>query len=149
MNPPETSCVIPYDMTNGITQPCSIWDLKGEWNYIWPGNTQIITLLKRSHSSWRSNRLLEMAARREGSWRGAVGRKWEISRVSVVSTMLRHFPFHSYFSCYQSSLKNNCRLFLDYLGLFVIINLTWPVRNIMPIYYIVWITCKARVKVAG
>jgi len=38
-------------------------------------NGEIITLLKRSHSSWRSNRLLEMAARREGSWRGAVGRK--------------------------------------------------------------------------
>ena len=48
----------------------------------WPGDMQIITLLKRSHSSWRSNRLMEMAARREGSWRGAsVRRKWEINRV--------------------------------------------------------------------
>ena len=44
----------------------------------WQGALQIITLLKRSHSSWRSNRLMEMAARREGSWRGPVGRKWEI-----------------------------------------------------------------------
>ena len=49
---------------------------------LWPGNMQIITLLKRSHSSWRSNRLMEMAARREGSWRGAAGRKWEI--ISVI-----------------------------------------------------------------
>ena len=57
---------------------------------------QIITLLKRSHSSWRSNRLLETAARREGSWGGAVGRKWEINSVSVSATVRHIFllSFH-------------------------------------------------------
>ena len=67
---------------------------------------QIITLLKRSHSSWRSNRLLETAARRESSWGGAVGRKWEINSVSGSATV-RHI-FFAYFSSDQTSRVSSC-----------------------------------------